>query len=58
MTRVYRVRTGLVLEHLVEAESAIEVHQALAAARAEGIDLEGTGTVWAGPDLISIEVLP
>lgn len=58
MTRTYRVRVGFVLEYETEAEAAIEVHQAVAAARDAGVDLDGAGSLWAGPDLISIEVVP
>lgn len=58
MTRTYRVRVGVVLEYDVEADAAIDVHQALTAARTEGLPLDGAGALWAGPDLISIEVLP
>lgn len=59
--RRYRVRAGLVLQYDVDAEAAIDVHHQIAAVRAagvDGLDLGGLGTLWAGPDLISITVLP
>ena len=54
----FRVRVGLVLEYDVDAADAVEIRRHIDAVRAEdGVDVDGEGVVWAGPDVISIELV-
>jgi hypothetical protein len=53
----YRVVVGIALEYDVDAETEHEIRALVAATRAAGLDLTGEGQLWAGPDVVSVELI-